>query len=209
MSGASGGRRREVLAVLQRAVAPLSIVEIAERLGVHANTVRFHLDSLEERGRVERVAPPRSRPGRPALLFRARRGMDPDGPRNYQALAGVLAAGLAAEPDAEARATESGRAWGRQLVAQSSEPAAGGAPVDRLVDVLDELGFAPERREGDEQIGLHHCPFLELVDERSDVVCPLHLGLMQGYLAGLTDEAAVTALEPFVEPDLCLTHLSL
>ena len=37
------GRRKDVLAVLRAAVAPLSIAEIAEQLAVHPNTARFHL----------------------------------------------------------------------------------------------------------------------------------------------------------------------
>ena len=54
--------------------------------------------------------------------------------------------------------------------------------INRLVELLDELGFAPQRRtaHGQPQIGLRHCPFLELAQDRSAVVCPIHLGLMQG-----------------------------
>ena len=44
--------------------------------------------------------------------------------------------------------------------------------------MLDELGFAPERRaaNGNQQIGLRHCPFLELAETRTAVVCPIHSG---------------------------------
>ena len=49
------GRRREVLRVLRDSMSPLSIAQIAERLDVHPNTVRFHLDALADAGRVERV----------------------------------------------------------------------------------------------------------------------------------------------------------
>ena len=50
--------------------------------------------------------------------------------------------------------------------------------------LLAELGFAPQRRiaHGEVQVGLRHCPFLELAEGRSSVVCPIHLGLMQGAL---------------------------
>ena len=48
-------RREEVLEVLRSAVGPLGIAEIAERLGVHPNTVRFHLNALTRAGRVERL----------------------------------------------------------------------------------------------------------------------------------------------------------
>jgi predicted ArsR family transcriptional regulator len=188
----------------------MSIAAIADVLDIHPNTVRFHLDTLVGTGRVEQVAADHKGPGRPALMFRATRGMDPAGPRHYQLLAEILAAGLAGDRDAEARALAAGREWGLQL--KPAPETTAGAPdadesIEHLVGFLDELGFAPERR-GDEQLGLRNCPFLELVESRKAVICPIHLGLMQGALE--TWEAPVTAdrLEAFVEPDLCLVHLT-
>ena len=78
----------------------MSIAAIADTLDVHPNTVRFHLDTLFGTGRVEQVAPDRKGPGRPALMFRATRRMDPGGPRHYQLLAEILAMGLAGDRDA-------------------------------------------------------------------------------------------------------------
>ena len=72
--------RRSVLQVLKAAPGPMSIIAIADELGVHPNTVRFHLDTLVSDGRVERVEPDLKRPGRPPLMFRAIRQMDPGGP---------------------------------------------------------------------------------------------------------------------------------
>ena len=82
---AGSGRRRAVLGVLKDTAAALSISEIAEQVGVHPNTVRFHLDTLIENGQVERVETDRHAPGRPPLFFRAVRGMDPTGPRRLPA----------------------------------------------------------------------------------------------------------------------------
>ncbi|ETB53679.1 transcriptional regulator, partial [Mycobacterium avium subsp. paratuberculosis 10-8425] len=83
--------------------------------------------------------------------------------------------------------------------------------IAQLVDVLDELGFAPERRviDGEQQVGLRHCPFLELAENSSNVVCPVHLGLMQGAMETWGAPVSVDRLDPFVEPDLCLAHLTL
>ena len=82
--------------------------------------------------------------------------------------------------------------------------------VDRLVEMLDELGFAPERRatNGKQQIGLRHCPFLELAESQAAVVCPIHLGLMQGAMETWGAPVTVGRLEAFVEPDLCLAHIA-
>ncbi len=39
------------------------------------------------------------------------------------------------------------------------------------------------------------------------VICPDHLGLMQGLAEGWRAPFTVDRLEPFVEPDLCLVRL--
>jgi hypothetical protein len=50
--GEPASRRREVLWGLRASADPLSIVAIAGELGVHPNTVRFHLDTLLGEGPV-------------------------------------------------------------------------------------------------------------------------------------------------------------
>ncbi|MGI9157317.1 MAG: helix-turn-helix transcriptional regulator [Marmoricola sp.] len=210
--------RDELLAVLRTAASPLSIAEIARQLGVHPNTARFHLDVLVANQQVERAQGTRSGPGRPALMFRACPGMDPTGPRNYQLLASVLVQSLAEGPDPSARAVQAGRAWGRQLIGacpDSPEPTREEAVV-RLVRLLDDLGFAPEPvspgaegAEGAEaNVGLRHCPFLELVESQAQVICSVHLGLMQGALAQLGAPVTAGRLDAFVQPDLCLATLT-
>jgi len=52
-----------VLRVLKAAPGPMSITAIADELGVHPNTVPFHLETLVSDGRVEHVEPDRGRPG--------------------------------------------------------------------------------------------------------------------------------------------------
>jgi len=114
--------------------------------------------------------------------------------------------------DPRAKALTAGRAWGRRLESPAPHGKALGAKesIDQLVGVLDEFGFAPERRKsgGAQQIGLRHCPFLELAETRTNVVCPIHLGLMQGVLESAAAPVTVDRLEAFVEPDLCLAHLT-
>jgi predicted ArsR family transcriptional regulator len=211
------GRQPEVLRLLREATTPVSIAEIASTLGVHANTVRFHLESLVSSGRVEQVPARPSRPGRPPLLYQAARRMDPAGRRSYRLLAGILADSLAALPDTGARAVEAGRASGLRLarLEEDADPSSSAAhevvePVGRLVSLLDELGFAPEPRiaAGQLQVGLRHCPFLELAEVRAQVVCPVHLGLMQGAMTAWNAPLTVARLDPFAEPDLCVAHLA-
>ncbi len=204
------GRRSDVLATLKSAAAPMTIAQLAADLAVHPNTVRFHLDTLLAEGRVERVEPDHRRPGRPPLLFRPVRRMNPGGPRRYRMLAEILTVGLAGDPDASSKALDAGRAWGRRLGSETKTAHGPAEPVHQLVGLLDELGFEPERNHvvGAGQVGLRHCPFLELAENRSAVVCPIHLGLMQGALQSWNAPVTVDRLEPFAEPDLCLARLA-
>ena len=188
----------------------MSIASIADALDVHPNTVRFHLDTLVSTGRVEQVAPDRKGPGRPALMFLATQRMDPGGPRHYRLLAEILATDLAGDRDAGTRAMAAGRAWALQV--KPPPPTTAGElgaeeSIEHLVGLLDELGFAPERR-GDEQVELRHCPFLELAESQLAVVCPIHLGLMRGALETWEAPVTVDRLDAFVEPDLCLVRLT-
>ncbi|OMC41139.1 transcriptional regulator [Mycobacterium sp. IS-2888] len=211
MVSESVGRRREVLRVLRASPDPMSIVAIADVLGVHPNTVRFHLDSLVGDGQVEQVEPGRKGPGRPPLMFAAVRQMDRGGTRHYRLLAEILTAAVAAERDPRAKALAAGRAWGRKLESLPTDASNAEAAIDHLVDVLDDLGFAPERRAagGEQQVGLRHCPFLEVAENRTNVICPVHLGFMQGAMEAWGAPVAVERLDEFVEPDLCLAHLKL
>lgn len=221
------GRRQAVLRILQEAAGPLRISDIAERLAVHPNTVRFHLVTLLEIGRVERVDPDRRSPGRPPQLFRSVRSMDSTGPRRYLLLAEVLLGSLATEPSPAGRAAAAGRAWGRQVATMSSDPVPDADPdpdpapvpdddpssndsVGQLLELLGDLDFSPELRAapGQRQIGLRHCPFLELARKGAAAVCTVHLGIMQGAMQAWRSPLTVGRLDPFVEPDLCLAHLT-
>jgi predicted ArsR family transcriptional regulator len=205
-------RRDVILALLRESAEPRSIASVADELGVHPNTVRFHLDALARAGRVEQVLGDSTGRGRPPILFRASRRMDPAGPTNYRLLASILTGYVAAGPDAAGVATQLGRATSSALV---SSPPPHRAPtktraVTELVELLDELGFEPEPVDGRRarEIRLRHCPFQTLAEQHSEVTCSVHLGLMQGALSAMRAPVTVDRLDPFVEPDLCVAHLA-
>jgi predicted ArsR family transcriptional regulator len=207
-------RRREVLEALRNAGMPLGVAEVAGTMGVHPNTARFHLDALTAEGAVERTIEKPSGPGRPRTVYAPRPGMDRGGKRSYHLLARILLSHLASTgAGAHKAATEAGRAWGRFLIG----PVAPFQQVNRkeatarLTSLLADLGFEPETDSGDTppgRIRLRHCPFLELAEEHGELICPMHLGLMQGALAELRAPVAATKLEPFAEPAACLAHLA-
>jgi predicted ArsR family transcriptional regulator len=210
---ALGESRARVLAVLQDDGEPLGVGEIAKRVGLHANTVRFHLDALVKTGAVERAVEDRERPGRPRTLYTARPDSARAGQRSYRLLAEILAGYVAAEtPRPAEAAVHAGQAWGRYL-AERPPPFRRidiETAVERLVGVLEAIGFAPEAvTSGPErQILLRNCPFRETAEQHRDVVCSIHLGLMQGLLAELDAPVDAERLDPFVEPHLCVAHLA-
>ena len=89
-------RRQQVLDVIQRAADPVGVSEIADRIGVHPNTVRFHLDALVGDGIVERVPDTPSGPGRPRAGYRPRPGLARGSARRYRVLTEILLSHLSA-----------------------------------------------------------------------------------------------------------------
>lgn len=198
-------RRQAVLRLLRDSAEPMDVAGLAERLGVHPNTVRFHLSSLESEARVVRVESVAEGRGRPRARYRSGPEPEPErAERRYDLLAGILLEGLPPDPGARARVRGSGEAWGRRHAERSA--GGGTSAPDRLVAYLDEVGFAP-RRTGSRMIELHNCPFREVFEERGDLVCAIHAGLMQGALAGWGNELTVAELEPFVRPGVCRARL--
>jgi predicted ArsR family transcriptional regulator len=206
-------RRAEVLDALHEADMPLGVADVAGRVGIHVNTARFHLDALVAAGAVVRALEQPSGPGRPRTVYALRPGMDRGGARSYRLLAQILLSYLSsAGPDAGEAAGQAGRAWGGFLAGRPPpfQDLTGEEATARLTALLAGLGFAPEPR-GDVPvpgvIRLRHCPFLELAEGYGQLVCRIHLGLMQGALAELRAPVTAARLEPFAEPGACLAHL--
>ena len=204
----AGISRSRLLAVLRQAAEPMGVRELADAVDLHPNTAREHLEQLVSAGLISREpALPRGR-GRPGLRYR----VEPDGadedPKAYRELATVLAGELARRPNGGAAATAAGERWGRQMAAGSAPAPTDTQAIERLVALLDEVGFAPEPvTQPGAPIRLRHCPFAALAHQRSGVVCGVHLGLMRGALRELGAPLNAVSLEPFVKPDLCLAHV--
>jgi predicted ArsR family transcriptional regulator len=204
--------RSQVWSTLQDASSPLGVIEVAGQVGLHPNTARFHLDALVEAGLAERAVEDREGPGRPRTLYTARPDATATGRRSYRLLAEILTSYVAAQiPQPAKAAMKAGNAWGRYL---ADKPAPfqridAAAATQQLVSVLDDIGFAPEAviAGGKGRILLHRCPFRETAMRHGDVVCSIHLGMMQGLLAELDAPLQAERLEPFVEPSVCVAHL--
>lgn len=208
-----GASRSRVLAILQDAGVPLGVADVASRMGLHPNTARFHLDGLVESGLVDRTTETRDEPGRPRALYAARPGSTQAGQRSYRLLAEILTSYLASNtPKPSKAALEAGFTWGRYLADRPPPYRRTDvtAATEQLVRMLDEIGFDPELHGSGRKrdVLLHHCPFREAAIEHREVVCSVHLGLMQGMLAELDSPLVAESLDPFVEPSLCVAHIT-
>lgn len=206
--------RRHLLRILDDAGTELHPDDLAQRVGLHVNTIRGHLDMLEEAGLVERGAVSRESPGRPRVVFRSLpRDVRSPTSEGYRFLAEILASSIQSDnDDPSGRAQDAGRAWGRYLAVRPA-PSALVSParvVEQIVTTLAELGFEPEAdAAGDTtEILLHDCPFREMARTRGNIVCSVHEGLLRGMLEEMGGSVRVDALEPFVEPSLCIARVS-
>jgi predicted ArsR family transcriptional regulator len=194
----NGDRQRQaILEALRSSHGGLDTAELAAEIGLHPNTVRWHLGLLADEGLVRSTPQRRAARGRPRVVFRltgdgAARGRD-----EYRLLATMLTEVVAAAPEGGARAYDAGVRWGRHL--HAAEPDA------EVVELLDRQGFAAEEADG--RIEMRRCPFYALAEGAPQVVCTLHHGIIDGALAASGSAETVDRLDPFVEPTLCIAYL--
>lgn len=195
-----------------RTGGPQDSRELGRRVGLHPNTVRFHVEHLAEAGLVRAVTGPAAGPGRPRVLYEAVEDVDPGSGDGYRLLARILAGYLASIDDPRRVAEEIGREWGGYLTERPAPFAGLSAEdaVERVTRLFTELGFMPEAvvEDGRRRILLHRCPFREVAREKPEVVCSVHLGMLRGALAELGAPLEATDLEPMVQPTLCIAHLN-
>jgi predicted ArsR family transcriptional regulator len=205
--------RRRALTLINEAAVPLSVSAVAEALGLHITTARFHLDRLEAAGLVERHVTRGGQRGRPQVRFGSAPAPLPVEMAQQQ-LTQALAAVIGEDEDGgHARAVRAGERWSAQYAAVA-DPVSADTPADTrsdavppLLGVLTEIGFEPELRADGVTIALAACPFRTEARANPEVVCSVHLGLMKGLAHSLGHDAEGIRLEPFVQPNLCLVHL--
>ena len=203
--------RRELLKKLRNAASALDAHELAQEVGLHLTTVRFHLEVLRRAGLLERCSQPSAGAGRPRTVYTPVHQVGAEADVGYQGLTRLLAAHLSdTSEERAARAERAGIAWADQVL---SVPAATDHTVDEAARQINALfadvGFEPELATIGEarQIALHACPFRPLAREYPDVICSMHLGLLRGSVNRLR-VAADSRLLPFVEPELCVAQLA-
>ncbi|MDO5731445.1 helix-turn-helix transcriptional regulator [Corynebacterium sphenisci] len=143
------GQVRVLRAVADRRGAPVTLAELAERLGGHPNTTRRHLTALVEAGRLDVAPLPQPGSGRPPLGYRltraGRRALAGAEPDRHRELLQATATVLARRGATAAQAREIGREWGARLDLGRKVDAGEGAgdAWSALLEVLDVQGFDP------------------------------------------------------------------
>ncbi|GAA3612601.1 helix-turn-helix domain-containing protein [Marihabitans asiaticum] len=204
----------------------LSATELGEAVGLHASTVRFHLDQLVAAGLATSHFERSAGVGRPSKHYVATSGsLDASQQaESFGVLASLLAEMFACTHDdgspltpeeagfawAQRHATE----WGGDLVDAGTARSAGAwlSKVGVMVDLLRDWGYTPNLRTEDSgrtvEVDLVDCPFLALAKDNPQVVCGVHRGLIRGALSTLGEGETETSLTPFVEPNRCLAHIT-
>ncbi len=176
-----------------------TIAELATATGLHMNTIRGHLESLQEDGHLSREQERPSGRGRPALRWRT---VDPKIGNPYAGLAATLVDSLAGSgPAATEVAREAGRRWGERLAVEHTDA---GSATDLVSAVMREQGFDPQST-GDE-IQLRRCPLLAVAAERPEVVCTMHEGMLEAIARSHTPGLRAR-LTPFAADGHCLLRL--
>lgn len=187
--------RARLFALLGELKRAAGTVELAERLDLHPNGVRVHLDRLREAGLVtrSRASQPRGRP-RDAWIIAP--GARPGGnaPSAYADLGRWLVRALPSRDNAQPDVEAVGEAIGRELAPRDAAP-----EDDPLATTLSALGFQPTvtaDAKGARGYCLGNCPYRDAVRQNAEVICSLHRGMTRGLLEVLHPDRRLAAFVP-------------
>ncbi|MCF3131106.1 helix-turn-helix transcriptional regulator [Streptomyces olivochromogenes] len=209
--GLTNDTRQAVLDLLRRSGKPVTVQEISAELGLHTNTVRFHLNRLMQDNHIWEEQASAVGPGRPSMVYTAAQPVRDEAGDGYRFLAEILASQLASTaPEPETASIAAGQEWGRFLTERRAPFARAGRDeaIGQMESMLAGMGFDPEVDEEGSRILLRNCPFRKVADELPGVVCSIHLGLMRGALAEIGAPVEVTELQRFNAPRPCVASLS-
>lgn len=197
---------------IARSASPRTTADIADLLGLHANTVRPHLERMRDVGLLDVEVDARGTVGRPQHRYSLAADAPSLGlePPAFPTLASMLASVAAQSLPAPDDVATVGRAQGRALCGGQRQPVDRSC-VSALVFALDALGFDPAVEESPTGavIGFAHCPYRELAEVYPQLVCQLHRGMVEGFVeAFATQEVDVEWFHTLSEREPCQVGLS-
>ena len=169
--GKSADSRQQILAIVRQYDQPVGVEQLCALTGLHANTVRGHLEVLLAAGDVHRQPGPKRGRGRPPLLYSAGPGEDSVYAEVTRALSEQLGAAAGADV-IDAAATRWAEMVDRRTPAETPDEA-----VEQAAEVLSRLGFEATVSPVGDEIVVHTCPYLALVREEP-VICDIHTALL-------------------------------
>lgn len=199
--------QQAVLDVLRDQPDLVEMEALARHLGRHPNTLRDHLSALVDAGLVVRHQAPVEGRGRPRWLYGA---ADVDAVDENAELAAALAWRVAhREPNPLAAAREVARHWAQQIIGRHGLERRTTARAGRaqVVDVLGDLGYAPDPDARLDRVELMRCPLLQVASNVPDVVCNVHLGLVEELMEASGADRTRVTLKPFARPGSCSLRL--
>ncbi len=171
-----------------------TLKQLADGTGLHINTAREHLQTLEKEGFVTSQARPTGARGRPPVVYlpvddpsmnaAARRRIDRAREK------GDLLRRIMPDPDRTAGLDEAAL---HQL--------------DALYEHLDDAGLSPELDEPRLRVGITPCPFYRIVDDDRELACAVHARILRDILTQVPGPLHLQELLPFVGPTACLVVL--
>lgn len=192
--------RREIMDHVLGADNPLSVRDVAEHFGLHANAARIHLDKLVKGGLLMVIRRRDKRGGRPANLYGASeedRELNLP-PRSYRLLAEILAGGMAGlESDITTRLGDEAFRRGREEALRSSSPlvllkhdASFKIVATAWSQEVERRGFkARIKAAGRNRIEATFltCPFGDFPRTYPVLACDIHRRLEEGFLSLVGD----------------------
>lgn len=195
--------QQAVLTALRDQPDLVDIEALARHLGRHPNTLREHLVALLDAGLIVRHAAPPDGRGRPRWLYGSAQHADVDENAELAASLAWRLAHRARDPLAAAR--EVSRHWARQIIERYRvvrQPTARSARA-QVVEILDGLGYDPVPDRAFDKVALMRCPLLQVAKDVPEVVCNVHLGLVEELLETSGGDSRRATLTPFAAPGQC------
>ncbi len=191
-SAISSYSRVEILHLVQEQPRR-TITEIVDATGLHPNTVREHLQRLIDEGYAVSAAEHRTTRGRPRVLYSAADGVRASSPIQRRKVRA---------------AAERGDLMRRVLPGAAPELDTDALhQVDALVEDLIDAGFDPLVDERELTVDLTPCAHASSQAEHREMLCQVHLGLMQSVLAAAGGPLAVDEMRPSCDPRECVVQL--
>jgi predicted ArsR family transcriptional regulator len=185
-----GIRQKELLRLLLKNKAGMTVDELSAQLAITRNAVRQHLAALENDGLLKKGVT-RASGGRPEQLHVLTDKGNECFPRHYAWFAQLLVESVQQEAGADGlgeRLSTMGAQVGKQLRAQHPELVSRGEKVQKLSEIMEQLGYDARSTDGDnaEQIEADNCVFHTLALKNPNI-CQFDLALLAAFTDSTVD----------------------